>query len=102
MTATLAPGTASNRNAVYFVLVAVLIDSMGFGIIIPVLPDIVMKLGHVDLPEATRIGGWLAIVYAGVQFLTGPLVGNLGDRFGRRPVLLGALAGYAIDYMLMG
>jgi DHA1 family tetracycline resistance protein-like MFS transporter len=102
MTATAAPGTAANRNAVYFVLLAVLIDSMGFGIIIPVLPEIVMKLGHVGLPEATRIGGWLAVVYAAVQFLTGPLVGNLGDRFGRRPVLLGALAGYAIDYLLMG
>ncbi|PZU11068.1 MAG: tetracycline resistance MFS efflux pump [Sphingomonas sp.] len=75
---------------------------MGFGIVLPVLPDIVMKLGHVDLPEATRIGGWLGVVYAAVQFLTGPLMGNLGDRFGRRPVLLGALAGFAIDYLLMG
>ena len=89
-------------RAIWFVLLAVLVDSIGFGIIMPVLPGIVMKLGHVDLSEATRIGGWLGVTYAGVQFLTGPLVGNLGDRFGRRPVLLGALAGYAADYALMG
>ena len=90
------------RSAVHFILLAVLIDAIGFGIVMPVLPGIVMTLGHVDLPAATRIGGWLAVVYAGVQFLGGPLVGNLGDRFGRRPVLLGALAGFAIDYALMG
>ncbi|QJU58010.1 MFS transporter [Sphingomonas sp. AP4-R1] len=99
---TAAPAAGASRHAVYFVLLAVLIDAIGFGIVLPVLPDIVMKLGHVDLPEATRIGGWLGVVYAAVQFLSGPLVGNLGDRFGRRPVLLGALAGFAIDYALMG
>lgn len=92
-----APGAA-----VRFILLAVLVDAIGFGIVLPVLPGIVMKLGHVDLPTATRIGGWLGVVYAAVQFLSGPLVGNLGDRFGRRPVLLGALAGFAIDYALMG
>ncbi|MDO6416371.1 MFS transporter [Sphingomonas sp. BIUV-7] len=92
---------APAANAIRFVLLAVLIDSMGFGIVMPVLPDIVMKLGHVDLPEATRIGGWLGVVYAAVQFLTGPFVGNLGDRFGRRPVLLGALAGFTADYLLL-
>ena len=85
-----------------FVVVAVLVDAMGFGIVMPVLPRIVMLLGHVDLAAATRIGGWLGVAYAGVQFLTGPLVGNLGDRFGRRPVLLGALTGFAVDYALMG
>lgn len=95
------PGSPAAHHAVRFVLLAVLIDSMGFGIALPVLPEIVMKLGHVGLPEATRIGGWLGVVYAAVQFLTGPLVGNLGDRFGRRPILLGALAGFAADYALL-
>ena len=79
-----------------------LIDAMGFGIVLPVLPRLIMALGHVGLPEATRIGGWLGAVYAAVQFLTGPLAGNLGDRFGRRPVLLGALGGFAVDYLLLG
>jgi DHA1 family tetracycline resistance protein-like MFS transporter len=99
---TRSPADAPSRHAVRFVLLAVLIDAIGFGIVIPVLPGIVMKLGQVGLPEATRIGGWLGVVYAAVQFLTGPLMGNLGDRFGRRPVLLGSLAGFSIDYLLMG
>jgi len=90
-----------NKHAVRFVVLTVLIDAIGFGIVMPVLPGIVMKIGHVDLAEATRIGGWLGVVYAAVQFLGGPLMGNLGDRFGRRPVLLGALAGFAVDYALM-
>jgi DHA1 family tetracycline resistance protein-like MFS transporter len=95
-------GQAHNRNAVRFVVLTVLIDAIGFGIIMPVLPSVVMRLGHVGLAQATEIGGWLGMVYAAVQFVTGPLVGNLGDRFGRRPVLLGALAGFAVDYALMG
>jgi len=90
-----------NRHAVRFVVLTVLIDAIGFGIVMPVLPGIVMKIGHVGLADATRIGGWLGVVYAAVQFLGGPLMGNLGDRFGRRPVLLGALAGFAVDYALM-
>ncbi len=93
---------APSRNAVYFVIATVLIDAIGFGIIMPVLPSVVMRLGHVGLAQATEIGGWLGMVYAAVQFVTGPLVGNLGDRFGRRPVLLGALTGFAIDYALLG
>jgi DHA1 family tetracycline resistance protein-like MFS transporter len=94
--------SVSNQRAVRFIVVTVLIDAIGFGIVMPVLPGIVMKLGHVGLADATRIGGWLGVVYAVVQFLTGPLVGSLSDRFGRRPVILGSLAGFAIDYALMG
>jgi DHA1 family tetracycline resistance protein-like MFS transporter len=94
--------SVSNRSAVRFVVLTVLIDAIGFGIVMPVLPGIVMKLGHVGLAEATRIGGWLGVIYAAVQFLTGPTMGNLGDRFGRRPIILGSLAGFAIDYALMG
>jgi DHA1 family tetracycline resistance protein-like MFS transporter len=85
-----------------FILLTIVLDAIGFGIVMPVFPGIVMKLGHVDLPTATRIGGWLGVLYAAIQFLSGPLVGNLGDRFGRRPVLLGALGGFACDYALMG
>ena len=94
--------SATNRSAVRFVVLTVLIDAIGFGIVMPVLPGIVMKLGHVGLAEATRIGGWLGVIYAAVQFLTGPTMGNLGDRFGRRPIILGSLAGFAADYALMG
>ena len=92
----------SNDRAVRFVVLTVLIDAIGFGIVMPVLPGIIMQLGHVGLAEATRIGGWLGLVYAAVQFLTGPTMGSLGDRFGRRAVILGSLAGFAVEYALMG
>ena len=81
--------SASNRSAARFVVLTVLIDAIGFGIVMPVLPGIVMKLGHVELADATRIGGWLGVIYAAVQFVSGPMMGNLGDRFGRRPIILG-------------
>ena len=89
-------------SATVFVVATILIDAIGFGIVIPVLPRLVMELGQLDLAEATWMGGWLSVVYAATQFLCGPLAGNLGDRFGRRPVLLFALAGLSIDYLLMG
>ncbi|MGF7149713.1 DHA1 family tetracycline resistance protein-like MFS transporter [Sphingomonas zeicaulis] len=88
-------------STVRFVLMTILIDAVGFGIVIPVLPDLVMTVGKVGLADATRIGGWLALLYAVFQFLLGPAIGNLADRFGRRPILLGSLAGYAVDYVLM-
>jgi len=88
-------------HAAPFILVTVLIDAIGFGIIIPTLPRLIMEVGDLDLASATRVGGWLALLYAAVQFAAGPTVGNLSDRFGRRPVLLGALGGYAIDYALL-
>ena len=70
---------AKVHAAVPFILVTVLIDAIGFGIIIPGLPRLIMEVGHVDLAESTRIGGWLAALYAIVFFLAGPAVGNLSD-----------------------
>jgi DHA1 family tetracycline resistance protein-like MFS transporter len=96
------PTQRSQNAATAFIVSTILIDAIGFGIIIPVLPKLVMTLGHLDLASATRVGGWMAAVYAIMQFLCGPLAGNLGDRFGRRPVLLLALAGFTVDYLLMG
>jgi MFS transporter, DHA1 family, tetracycline resistance protein len=91
------------RNpATIFIIATILIDAIGFGIVIPVLPRLVMEVGDLNLADATWMGGWLSVVYAAMQFLCGPLAGNLGDRFGRRPVLLLALAGLSIDYLIMG
>jgi DHA1 family tetracycline resistance protein-like MFS transporter len=96
------PKQRSQNAATVFIVLTILIDAIGFGVIIPVLPKLVMAVGHVDLAAATRIGGWMAAVYAVMQFVCGPLAGNLGDRFGRRPVLLLAMAGFTIDYLLLG
>jgi DHA1 family tetracycline resistance protein-like MFS transporter len=93
---------APHRSAIVFIFVTVLIDSIGFGIIIPVLPDLIMQLSGTGLSEAARYGGWLNFVYAVTQFFCAPVIGNLGDRFGRRPVLLSALFALGIDYLVMG
>jgi len=91
-----------HRHALAFIFVTVLIDVIGLGIVIPVLPKLIMTLAHVDLPNAARLGGYLAVAYSVMQFAFGPVLGGLSDRFGRRPVLLGSLAAFGIDYALMG
>lgn len=90
------------RSATRFVLLIVFVYAVGFGIIMPVLPELIVELEGVSLSEATFIGGLIASAYAVFQFLMGPLVGNLGDRYGRRPVFLLSLAGFSIDFLLMG
>lgn len=87
--------------AVRFLLGTIFINAIGFGIIIPVMPELVMELGHASLSEATAIGGSLSLLYAATQFICGPLAGNLSDRFGRRPVLLGSLFGFAADFLVL-
>jgi DHA1 family tetracycline resistance protein-like MFS transporter len=87
--------------AIKFVLATMLVNSIGFGIIIPSFPQLVMSLGHASLSRATAIGGLLSLTYALFQFLFGPVMGNLSDRFGRRLVLLGSLFGFAIDFIVM-
>jgi len=86
---------------VAIVLAALLIDTIGFGIVLPVLPDLIVNLGHVTMAEATRIAGYMLVAYAVAQFFAGPVIGNLGDRFGRRPVLLFSMIAFAIDYAFM-
>lgn len=78
------------------------IDVTGIGIIIPVLPGLITELqGSGDLSHAAKIGGWLMFAYSAMQFLFSPLLGNLSDRYGRRPILLFSLAGLGIDYIIM-
>lgn len=90
-----------HHPAVPIVLTVLLIDSIGFGIVLPVLPDLIVHLGHVSLAEATRIAGYLLVAYALAQFFAGPVLGNLGDRFGRRPILLFCAIAFGLDYLLM-
>jgi MFS transporter, DHA1 family, tetracycline resistance protein len=95
-------GTTRARNPIAFVLLTVLIDTIGFGIILPVLPRLVMEITSTDVAGATRIGGYLLIVFAMLQFLFGPAMGNLSDAFGRRPVLLLSLLAFGANYAMMG
>jgi len=92
----------TSKASIAFVFTVVLIDMIGFGIIMPVLPKLITQVTGDDLSAAAIDAGWLALAYAVMQFFFGPIIGNLSDRFGRRPVLLGALGGYAIAYTLMG
>lgn len=93
-------GMASKRSAsVAFVFIAVLIDAMGIGIIIPVMPSLLQELTGAGIDVAARYNGWIAGAYAVMQFLCAPLLGVLSDRFGRRPVLLLAMLGLGIDFI---
>jgi len=96
------PPRKPGKRALLFVLVTVLLDSMGFGVIIPVMPELIMELTGEGLSRAAVYGGWLGFVYAGLQFLFAPILGNLSDRFGRRPVLLYAVGSLGLDYVVMG
>ncbi|NML19829.1 TCR/Tet family MFS transporter [Pseudoflavitalea sp. G-6-1-2] len=92
---------STGKAALGFIFVTILIDVIGFGIIIPVMPDLIMSLGHVDNSTASNIGGWMLTAYAIMQFICAPILGNLSDKYGRRPVLLLSLLGFAVDYLFM-
>ena len=89
------------NRAVPIVLAAVLIDTIGFGIVMPVFPTLITRLGHVGIDEATRIAGYMLVAFAVAQFFAGPVLGNLSDRFGRRPVLIASMLAFGADYALM-
>ncbi len=78
-----------------------LIDITGWGIIIPVIPKLIQELIHGDVSEAAKIGGWLTFAYAITQFIFAPLVGNLSDKYGRRPIILISLFAFSLDYLLL-
>jgi len=92
----------NNKTAALgFIFVTLLIDTIGFGIIIPVLPDLLKKMVNGNLSVASEYNGMLTLAYASMQFLFGPVIGNLSDRYGRRPVLLFSLFGFSIDYLIL-
>lgn len=91
-------GTAKRGLTLVFTIL--LLDVIGIGIIMPVLPAYLAELSGVGVSEAAIEGGWLFFVYAAMQFLFAPLIGNLSDRFGRRPVLLASVLTFAIDNLI--
>lgn len=92
--------TKPSRHAFTFILITVLLDMIGFGLITPVLPDLIRTVGKMTLAEASLVSGWMFFAYSAAQFFFGPLLGNLSDRFGRRPLLLLSIGGLALDYIL--
>ncbi|MFI5172304.1 MAG: TCR/Tet family MFS transporter [Chitinophagales bacterium] len=89
-----------SQASMIFIFITLLLDVIGFGIIIPVLPNL-KELNGGDYGDAAKIGGWLLFAFSFMQFIFSPILGNLSDRFGRRPVLLFALFGFACDYLIM-
>ncbi len=90
---------APSRHAVTFVLITVLLDMVGFGLIMPVLPGLIEEVGGIGLADASIIGGWMFAAFSITQFAFSPLMGNLSDRYGRRPLLLLAVFGLFVDYL---
>ena len=93
--------TTSRQAAVKFIFITLLIDVMGWGLIIPVMPELISQLKGIAINEASSYGAWLLFAYSGMQFICAPLVGNLSDRYGRRPIILSSLIGFSIDYIFM-
>ncbi|HVX80768.1 MAG TPA: TCR/Tet family MFS transporter [Devosiaceae bacterium] len=92
----------NSRLTLACILFTILLDMIGLGIIVPVLPELIEQLTGSGIAQSAVVGGYLVFVYALMQFLFSPVLGNLSDRFGRRPVLLLSLIGLTIDYGLMG
>jgi len=88
--------------AIGFIFITMLIDVIGWGLIIPVMPQLIAGMKHIPVNQASKEGGWLIFIYALMQFVCAPIMGNLSDQVGRRPVLLFSLFGFGIDYIFMG
>ena len=92
----------NRQHALIFVTITVFLDTVGFGVIMPVLPEFLISLTGFTLAEASAWAGYLVVSYACFQFLCAPVIGNLSDRYGRRPILLVSLLMYAANYLIAG
>ena len=91
----------NSQSRLITVLVPAFTDMFGFGMLLPLLPRIIAGMTGADIATAALYGGWLALVFSGVQFFSSPMLGNLGDRFGRRPVIVLSLIPLGLDAMLL-
>ena len=93
--------TAARKPAVGFIFVTLVLAIVGFGLLIPVLPKLIVELNGGGLAAGSYTYGWIISIYALMQFVGSPILGSLSDRFGRRPIILIATAGSATDYVIM-
>lgn len=91
----------SRKAALIFIFITLLLDVIGLGLIIPVFPKLIEQLIGGNLSQASQWSGWLTFAYAIMQFVCAPIMGNLSDKYGRRPVLLLSLLGFGIDYIFL-
>ncbi len=92
----------TRKAAIGFIFITILVDVIGWGLIIPVMPKLIAVLKNIPVNEASKDGGWLLAVYAFMQFICAPIAGNLSDQYGRRPILLISLFGFGVDYLFLG
>jgi len=93
--------TMKSRAPLFFIIFTVVLDAMGVGLILPVMPDLLREIGNISMSQAALWGGLLSFTYASMQFLCSPLLGNLSDSYGRRPVLILSLLCMGLNYLLM-
>jgi DHA1 family tetracycline resistance protein-like MFS transporter len=91
----------ARKPAIGFIFITLLLDIIGIGLIIPILPRLIQSFVGGDVASASNVTGWLGSLYACMQFLCAPIIGSLSDRFGRRKVILISLFGSALDYLLL-
>ncbi|MEM7639567.1 MAG: MFS transporter, partial [Pseudomonadota bacterium] len=92
---------SSKGRIILFICAIVFFDAVGFGLLMPIMPDLLKDVANLDLSEGATIAGLLLTTFAIMQFVFAPILGGLSDRFGRRPILLIALLGFAIDSFIM-
>ena len=96
------PARRHGANAFFFVIVTVTLNMLSFGIIMPIMPQLIADLTDLSIEAAAPWGGWLSMIFAVANFLAMPLLGGLSDCYGRRPILLLSVGMLGLDMLIMG